>query len=156
MLRYSLRCPVSSHATSEVSLQVPQQHGDDNLDGGEETEEQQATQKAASSDNAKPLRNPLPPLPERPAAGKRKAANNKTSAAASSSKDSSKDNSKDVTSSRTRATTKTEAQPDSEPGQSGKTCCSMQHIHSLFTPILTHSCCMPCRFSVQWCFCKQG
>ena len=88
--------------------------GDDNL-GKDELSRRQNDNTSTS----KPLKNPLPPLPERSAAGKRRTASNKPSAAAS--KD---DNSNAKTPSQTQGSTSSEAQSSAaavktghEPGQ---------------------------------------
>lgn len=104
---------------SGMSLQAPRQYHDDDDDGDVLDGDDQSVKRSDDTSAAKPLKNPLPPLPERPAAGKRRTASSKPSAAVS--KD---DSSNAQTSSQTQGAKTPEAQssaaavkPNREPGQ---------------------------------------
>ena len=117
--------PPSYVISAGTSLQAPrQQYDDDDDDDRDEQNEMDELPRQQNDDTSasKPLRNPLPPLPERPAGGKRRTASSSKPSAAASKDESSKDNAK--TSSQTQVSKMPEVQSSAaavntgrEPGQ---------------------------------------
>lgn len=116
-------CPKPCSKAFDILQQAPRQYDESDEDGLHRDEQNEKDEQSEKDEPlrqrnddttaSKPLRNPLPPLPERPTAGKRRTASSKPSAAVS------KDDSNDGKPSSQAQVSKTAEglKTDREPGQ---------------------------------------